>query len=78
MTDDQRDSLDDLIAEFCRRAQTYGCDAVQVLLSVHDEKAQETHFRRYGRGNWYARQGMAQDFLLAAQNDLQEAKSDGC
>lgn len=44
------------------------CDAVQILLSVQETNATWTSYR--GCGNWYARQGMAQNFI--EQNIAQE------
>lgn len=63
MTDQNQALLDDLVADFCRRAQLYGCDAVQVLLSVHDNIKQTTNVLKQGRGNWYTRKGLAQEFI---------------
>jgi hypothetical protein len=36
-------------------------DAVQILVSWNDEATSKGVFR--GRGNWYARQGMAHEFI---------------
>lgn len=36
-------------------------DAVQILASYTDETG--THFIKRGSGNWFARMGMAQDYL---------------
>ena len=54
--------LEELVEDFCRRAQLYGCDAVQVLLSLHNDK-DGTRVLKNGRGNWYSRQGMAKEFI---------------
>jgi hypothetical protein len=63
MTNDQTKDLDALVSDFCRRAQLYGCDTVQVLMTIHNEAKQETYTKKEGRGNWYARQGLAHEFL---------------
>lgn len=63
MSEQEQNMLNDLTEDFCRRAQLYGCDAIQVLMSSHEEKGQITANRSFGRGNWYARQGLAQEFL---------------
>ena len=63
MSDDPTKLLEELIQDFSRRAQLYGCDAVQVLVSMHSEPKEETFVYKFGRGNWYARQGMAREFL---------------
>ena len=62
MTEDNQKMLFDLTEDFCRRAQLYGCDAIQVLMSVHSDSV-GTMNRSFGRGNWYARQGMAHEFI---------------
>jgi hypothetical protein len=54
--------LDQLMVEFTKRALQYGCDAVQVLTTVYDEKTGDTQTRNCGNGNWYARKGMIQEF----------------
>jgi len=63
MTDEQEKDLIKLMEQFCQRAETYGCDSVQVLVSVTDNKAGTTVAKRRGFGNWYARQGMAKEFI---------------
>ncbi len=63
MNDEQTKDLDALVSDFCRRAQLYGCDTVQVLMTIHNEAKQETYHKNWGRGNWYARQGLAREFL---------------
>lgn len=67
MSDEDKKMLDDLVKDFCRRAQLYGCDAVQVLLSSHSEATGGTYVQKHGRGNWYARQGLAKEFVDADQ-----------
>lgn len=39
-------------------------DAVQILVSTHDPEGTEAFAR--GLGNWYARQGMAREFVERA------------
>lgn len=63
---EDKQMLDDLVEDFCRRAELYGCDSVQVLLSRHSHK-EGTEVIKIGRGNWYARQGMAKEFIDADQ-----------
>ena len=58
MTDDDKKMLDQLMVEFSKRAIKYGCDAVQVLTTIYDEKTGKTATRTCGNGNWYARKGM--------------------
>lgn len=41
-------------------------DAVQILASHRDGNG-NTQLIKYGEGNWYARQGMAHDFINAEQ-----------
>lgn len=43
-------------------------DAVQILASYTDEDG--THCVKRGAGNWYARQGMAQEFVNSEQAQL--------
>lgn len=63
MNEEDLKMLEDLVSDFCRRSQLYGCDAVQVLLSSHDGASQDTRILKDGRGNWYARKGLAQEFI---------------
>ena len=63
--------LKDLVEDFCRRAQLYGCDAVQVLMSAHDERSGTVN-QSFGRGNWYARQGLAQEFITEEVSRVDE------
>jgi hypothetical protein len=42
------------------------CDAVQVLLTFPSPNGQ-TLRKVHGRGNWYARQGMAHEFITTDQ-----------
>lgn len=37
------------------------CDAVQIMVSYNEEGT--THLLNKGAGNWYARQGMAHEFI---------------
>ena len=63
MTVDQHKDLEKLMEDFCKRMTAYGCDSVQVLASVTDAKEATTQAKRRGLGNWYARKGMAQEFI---------------
>lgn len=72
MASDNKNDLDRLIREFCIRAQSYGCDAVQLLLSVHDSKTQVTTSKQYGLGNWYARVGLANEFIDEGRTRVEE------
>jgi len=50
-------------------------DCVQVMLSFCEEGG--TTLKQFGRGNWYARQGMAHEFInsdIAIDNANQIAK----
>lgn len=41
-------------------------DAVQILVTFNEEAVSK--FRHTGAGNWYARQGMAQEFIRSSQD----------
>lgn len=68
MTDsiEQREkTIDALLFEFLPKLMEH-CDAVQVLLSFPTPNGQ-TMRKADGRGNWYARQGMAHEFINTDQ-----------
>ena len=47
-------------------------DCVQILVSTYTPKG--TDFVRKGAGNWFARQGMAQDFINTARAETEAAE----
>lgn len=61
--DKLRERLEVLTSELCEHFE-----AVQVLASYSDDAG--THFISRGSGNWYARQGMAHEFIQSEQADL--------
>lgn len=63
MTDEQKKDIDKLMADFCKRMISYGCDAVQIVSSSFDSSSCSTETRHYGLGNWYARKGMVTEFI---------------
>ena len=64
----QQEKLQELIEQHL--AQLYEhFEAIQFLGTYNEEG--ETHFFKLGKGNWYARQGMAQSFIK--QDDAVEA-----
>lgn len=58
-----RERLGEVASELCEHFE-----AVQILCSYSDDSG--THFITKGSGNWYARQGMAHDFIGSAQADI--------
>lgn len=62
MTTEERNNLNKLVAQF---AETIGehFDAVQIMTCVCDEEGTSSFYR--GSGNWFARQGLAHEFIAA-------------
>lgn len=66
---------------FCLRViEQYGIDSIQILASRVD--ANGTACIRHGFGNWYARTGMAQEFLeqeraMCNANEMREVLNEG-
>ena len=67
MNKEETKLLDQLMVEFCARAKKYGCDTVQVFVSMYDDKTGDTKTRNVGNGNYYARKGIVQEFLSEDQ-----------
>lgn len=62
MTDE---TLERMLDDVCARLVEHG-DAVQVMMTWNEDGATKRLFR--GAGNWYARQGMAHEFITADAN----------
>ena len=58
-------AIDGILAEFMPKLMEH-CDAVQVLLTFPSADG-KTRGKVNGRGNWYARQGMAHEFITTDQ-----------
>ena len=54
-------AIDEILSELLPKLMEH-CDAVQVLLTFPSPQGQ-TLRKSSGRGNWYARQGMAHEFI---------------
>lgn len=59
-----RDEMQVIVDRHCHQLIEH-FDAVQILVSLPDEGGTGSIYS--GRGNWYARQGMAQDFVKQDQ-----------
>lgn len=69
-----RDQFDDFLRDQAARILEH-CDAVQIMASFNEDG--ETHALYRGNGNWYARQGMAHEFInqdVAQENAKQIAE----
>lgn len=55
-----KDDIEKMILEFLAKLGEH-CDSIQVMASWNEDGA--TQCFKLGSGNWYARQGMAQDFI---------------
>lgn len=62
MTDE---TLERMLDDVCARLVEHG-DAVQVMMTWNEDGVTKRLFR--GAGNWYARQGMAHEFITADAN----------
>lgn len=56
------DKLDDLIEQFLATITEYA-DVVQISVSFTEDVTGDTVGHHKGTGNWYARQGLARDFI---------------
>lgn len=65
--------IDKEVDQFLNKMMELGCVSVQILSTFDDPMEQLTFDKYYGRGNWYSRIGMAQDFL---NRDRSETNSD--
>lgn len=64
MTENQESEMDRIIERFLEELGEH-CDAVQVMASWNEEG--RTYATVVGSGNWYARQGMARQFINTDQ-----------
>lgn len=64
MTDEEKQNLWDLITSATEKLGEH-FDAIQILASMSEEDGTRTFF--HGAGNWYARRGMAQEFVNVDQ-----------
>jgi hypothetical protein len=58
-------AIDAILAEFIPKLMEH-CDAVQVMLTFPSPDG-KTRGKVNGRGNWYARKGMAHEFISRDQ-----------
>lgn len=64
MTSDRAKRLKDLCEQFSEALSEHA-DAVQIMVSWNEDC--QTHDIQHGNGNWYARQGMAHEFITRDQ-----------
>lgn len=63
MTDDERHRiLDEAVAKLAEHF-----DVVQILVSWTDDRT--TYAKKAGSGNWYARRGMAEEFVDSSRDE---------
>ena len=58
--EERKKIIEEVVEDFLNRMSEY-CDCTQILVSF--DTLDDTHAMQFGKGNWYARQGMAREFI---------------